>query len=41
MDEETSRLEDEEAERENDQDNMDGDLLSNYVHPAVDNNAKW
>ena len=30
----------EEAERDNNG-NMEGDLLSNYVHPAIDNRAKW
>ena len=40
IDEEIARSEDEEAERNNNN-NMEGDLLSNYRHPAVDNRAKW
>ncbi|KAG9298460.1 hypothetical protein G9A89_003683 [Geosiphon pyriformis] len=31
---------DEKAERDNNG-NMEGDLLSNYKHPAIDNRAKW
>ncbi|CAG8588577.1 14974_t:CDS:2 [Cetraspora pellucida] len=40
-DEETARLEEEEAEREDDSCNLNNDLLSNYIHPAVDPKAKW
>ncbi|CAG8505771.1 3061_t:CDS:2, partial [Scutellospora calospora] len=39
-DEEVARLEGEKEERDN-HDNMESDLLSNYKHPAVDDNAKW
>ncbi|CAG8531820.1 4170_t:CDS:2, partial [Ambispora gerdemannii] len=39
IDEEITRSEDEEAERDND--NMEGNLLSDYIHPAINNRAKW
>ncbi|CAG8606946.1 34152_t:CDS:2, partial [Racocetra persica] len=41
--EETVILEDEEAERENENNKykMSSDLLSDYTYPAIDHNAKW
>ncbi|RIA89546.1 hypothetical protein C1645_824732 [Glomus cerebriforme] len=41
MEEEIARMEDEEALRDNLNNNMEGDLLSEYMHPAIDKNAKW
>jgi len=39
--EEKSRLEEEEALRNNPSDSFESDLLSEYKHPAVDKKAKW
>ena len=40
IEEEVSRLEEEEALRDN-LGSLEGDLLSDYKHPAVDSRAKW
>jgi hypothetical protein len=41
MEEEVARMEEEEALRENLNSNLEGDLLSEYTHPAIDKKAKW
>ena len=40
-DEELARLEEEEELRNNSNVGMEGDLLSEYIHPAIDKKAKW
>uniref|UniRef100_U9USX2 Uncharacterized protein n=1 Tax=Rhizophagus irregularis (strain DAOM 181602 / DAOM 197198 / MUCL 43194) TaxID=747089 RepID=U9USX2_RHIID len=34
-------MEEEETLRENSNSNLEGDLLSEYIHPAIDERAKW
>ncbi|CAG8556501.1 7540_t:CDS:2, partial [Scutellospora calospora] len=41
IDEEVTRQEEEEEQRNNPYDYIEGDLLNNYKHPAVDDKAKW
>ncbi|CAG8469248.1 1596_t:CDS:2 [Scutellospora calospora] len=41
IDEEVARQEEEEEQRDNPHDYMEGDLLNNYKHLAVDDKAKW
>ncbi|PKY19610.1 hypothetical protein RhiirB3_384220 [Rhizophagus irregularis] len=41
IEEEVARLEEEEELRSNSNNNMEGDLLSEYIHPAIDEKAKW
>ena len=41
IEEEVARMEEEEALRENSNSNLEGDLLSEYTHPAIDERAKW
>jgi hypothetical protein len=41
IEEEVARMEEEEALRENSNSNLEGDLLSEYTHPAIDRRAKW
>lgn len=41
MEEEIARMEEEDALRENLNSNLEGDLLSEYTHPAIDKKAKW
>ncbi|GES84756.1 ribonuclease H-like domain-containing protein [Rhizophagus clarus] len=36
-----AQLEEEEELRSNSDNNMKGDLLSEYIHPAIDKKAKW
>src|SRR5688572_24384483 len=39
--EELAQLEEEEELRDNSNLNMESDLLSEYIHPAIDKKAKW
>ena len=39
--EELAQLEEEEELRDNSNLNMENDLLSEYIHPAIDKKAKW
>ncbi|RIA93781.1 hypothetical protein C1645_735283 [Glomus cerebriforme] len=41
IEEEIVRMEDKEALRDNLNNNMEGDLLSEYMHLEIDKNAKW
>jgi hypothetical protein len=34
-------MEEEEALRENSNNNLEGDLLSEYTHPEIDKRARW
>ncbi|PKB93304.1 hypothetical protein RhiirA5_441705 [Rhizophagus irregularis] len=36
-----ARMEEEEASRENSNSNLEGVLLSEYTHPAIDKRARW
>ncbi|RIA87522.1 hypothetical protein C1645_740033 [Glomus cerebriforme] len=38
---EIARMEDKETLRDNLNNNMEGDILSEYMHPEIDKNAKW
>ena len=39
--EKLAQLEEEEELRDNSNINMEGDLLNEYIHPAIDKKAKW
>jgi hypothetical protein len=41
VEEELARREEEEALRDNPNGSMNGDLLGEYTHPAIDKRAKW
>ncbi|GET60333.1 ribonuclease H-like domain-containing protein [Rhizophagus irregularis DAOM 181602=DAOM 197198] len=41
IEEVVARMEEEEASRENSNSNLEGDLLSEYTHPAIDKRARW